>query len=168
MCGQNRLSGLRLLSAMSLLAAASFPALAGDVTLAWDPNQEADLAGYKIFCGTASGTYGAPIIIGKQTTYTITGLSPGTYYFAIKAYNDSGAESGFSNEVYTSIDDASGCACDLNSDSVVNVLDLQTMINSILGIIGNYGRDLNGDGKIDVLDLQVLGNVILGLRSCPL
>jgi len=74
------------------------PALGGDAIVSWDASSEPDLAGYKLYYGTASRSYGAPIDVGNQTTYTITGLGPGTYYFAATAYNTSGNESGFSNE----------------------------------------------------------------------
>jgi hypothetical protein len=73
--------------------------LAGEATLSWDPNAEPTLAGYKIYYGTTSGTYGAPLNAGNATTFTVTGLGPGTYYFALTAYDTSGIESGFSNEV---------------------------------------------------------------------
>ena len=70
------------------------------VILGWDPNTEADLAGYKVYVGTASGVYTTTIDVGKVTTYTVTGLQPGnTYYFVVTAYNLSGFESGYSNEV---------------------------------------------------------------------
>jgi len=72
---------------------------AGDATLSWDPNTASDLAGYKIYFGTSSGTYGTPIDAGTQTTYTVTGLAIGPYYFAVTAYNTAGNESTFSNEV---------------------------------------------------------------------
>lgn len=69
-------------------------------TLEWDPNSESDLAGYKMYFGTASGVYGEPIDVGLATTHTVTGLLHGrTYYFAVSAYNTSGKESGKSNEV---------------------------------------------------------------------
>jgi hypothetical protein len=58
--------------------------------------------------------------------------------------------------------------CDLNSDATVNVLDVQLLVNAIMGIPGSpTGGDLNSDGSTNVLDLQLLINVILGLRSCP-
>ena len=80
-------------------------AIAADVNLAWDANTEADLAGYKVYYGTAIRVYGTPTPVGKITAYTITGLTPGTYYFAITAVNAGGQESGYSNEVFTSIAD---------------------------------------------------------------
>jgi hypothetical protein len=75
-------------------------AFAGQVKLAWDPNTESDLAGYRIHCGTASGSYTMHIDVHKVTTYTVTGLTEGqTYYFAATAYDASGNESGHSNQV---------------------------------------------------------------------
>ena len=159
----------RFVLALGLMLSFGSTALAADVTLAWDPNSETDLAGYKVYYGTASGVFGAPITLGKVTTYTVTGLAPGTYYFAVTAYNAAGLESGFSNEVFTTIPGTpSGSGCDMNGDTSVNIIDLQVLINAILGIQGAAGRDLNGDGTVNILDLQILGNVILGLRSCPI
>ena len=78
----------------------SSSALSAQITLAWDPNTEADLAGYKVYYGIASGTYGSPISVGNVTTYTLAGLTAGqTYYIALKAYNTSNMESDYSNEV---------------------------------------------------------------------
>jgi hypothetical protein len=68
--------------------------------LEWDPNDEPDLAGYKIHYGAASGSYTNVVNVGNQTTYTLTGLTAGvTYYIAATAYNTSGLESTYSNEV---------------------------------------------------------------------
>lgn len=75
-------------------------AMAANASLSWDANTESDLAGYKVYYGTASRSYGAPVDVGNQTAYTVTGLSEGqTYYFAVTAYNDADAESAFSAEV---------------------------------------------------------------------
>jgi hypothetical protein len=57
-----------------------------------------DLAGFKIYYGTAPGVYGTPLDVGNTNTYTISGLSPGTYYFAVTAYDASGSESERSGE----------------------------------------------------------------------
>lgn len=75
--------------------------LVGATTLAWSPNQERDVAGYRVYYGTASRTYGPPITIGNVTAYTLGNLAVGaTYYFAVTAYDTAGYESGFSNEVH--------------------------------------------------------------------
>jgi len=72
----------------------------GTISLAWDANTESDLAGYKVYYGTASGSYGAPISVGKVTSYQLGGLTPGqTYFITLTAYDTAGYESGFSNEV---------------------------------------------------------------------
>jgi hypothetical protein len=70
--------------------------------LSWDVNSAPDLEGYKIYLATTSGGYGAPIATLSMniTSYTVTGLETGTtYFFVVTAYNSSGAESSFSNEV---------------------------------------------------------------------
>lgn len=76
------------------------------VTLTWNPNTESDLAGYKVYRATSSGTYGAPIatIQGNTTSYIATGLQFGTtYFFVVTAYDIAGNESAYSNEVSKSI-----------------------------------------------------------------
>lgn len=88
-----------LATAMILTLFCGGAAWAADAILSWSPNTESDLAGYRVHYGTASRSYTAVIDVGLATTYTVTGLSPGTYYFALTAYNRTGAESGFSNEV---------------------------------------------------------------------
>ena len=70
------------------------------VTLVWDANAEPNLAGYKIYYGTASKSYGWSVDVGKVTTYTVPNLSDGvTYYFAATAYDASNLESTHSGEV---------------------------------------------------------------------
>jgi len=83
----------------SLFFVCNAPLFAADVTLAWNPNGESDLAGYKLYYGTTSHSYGSPVVVGNKTTYTLSGLGTRTYYFAVTAYNSSGKESGFSDEV---------------------------------------------------------------------
>ena len=94
--------GLSTFSLLAVIASTTF--LAGEaccaqVTLAWSPSSAPNLAGYKIYYGTASRNYSSVINAGSQTTATVTGLTSGaTYYFAATAYNTSGIESVFSNE----------------------------------------------------------------------
>ncbi len=153
-----------------LLFVGAATATAADVVLAWDPNTESDLAGYKIYYGNSSGVYSTVVTIGTQTTYTISGLAPGTYYFAVTAFNTSGLESGYSNEVSTTVSGTPGTnGCDLNADSSVNALDLQVLINVIMGTQSLPGKgDFNLDGRVDALDLQLLTMVVLGLNARPI
>jgi hypothetical protein len=54
--------------------------------------------------GNAAGVYGAPVVLGKVTSYTAGNLQLGnTYYFAISAYDISGNESPLSTVVTKSI-----------------------------------------------------------------
>lgn len=77
---------------------------AGEVKLAWDANTESDLAGYRIYYGNASGTYQSTVDVGNVTSYTVTGLGDGLlYFFAVTAYGTTSGESGFSNEVSTTV-----------------------------------------------------------------
>ena len=58
------------------------------VTLAWNANAEADLAGYILYFGQASRSYSSNLHLGKVTNNTVAGLRAGsTYYFAVSAYN---------------------------------------------------------------------------------
>jgi len=73
-------------------------------TLTWNPDASTNLAGYKVYLGTSSGVYSSSVSVGNVTSYTVSNLGVGnTYYFAVTAYNSSGVESGFSNEVSKSI-----------------------------------------------------------------
>jgi fibronectin type 3 domain-containing protein len=84
-------------------------AMAAQATLAWDPNTESDLAGYRVHYGTASGSYTVHTDVHNVTTYTVAGLTAGqTYYFAATAYDASGNESGYSNPVSYAVPAANG------------------------------------------------------------
>ncbi len=76
---------------------------AGQATLTWDANTEADLAGYKVYYGTSPSSYNTSINIGNVTTYSLTLNDGATYYFAVTAYDTSNNESGYSNKVSKSL-----------------------------------------------------------------
>lgn len=74
----------------------------GSVTLSWVPPIDntngtplTDLAGYHIRYGTNQENLTQVIDLAGTTTteYEVSGLTPGTYYFAISAYTATGTES---------------------------------------------------------------------------
>ena len=86
--------------------------LPGTVTLTWIAPTEntngtklTDLAGYHIRYGTDPTGLSKTIDLNSTSTtaYEITGLSPGTYYFAISAYTAEGSESAQSDVGYKTI-----------------------------------------------------------------
>ena len=84
-------------------------------TLYWDmvkaPNiEKIPHAGFRVYFGTASGSYlqpfGQGVDVGKVTSYTVQGLTPGTrYYFAVTT-QVGGHESRYSNEAFKDIPSA--------------------------------------------------------------
>ena len=68
------------------------------VTLAWDPNREADLAGYRLYRGRSSGVFDRTVDVGNVTTFTDGDLQTEVaYYYVVTAYNTAGLESDPSN-----------------------------------------------------------------------
>lgn len=83
------------------------------VTLSWeapttnsDGSPLTDLGGYKLYCGQSSGTYGTVKDVGNILAYPISNDLPidGTYYCSATAYDTSGNESPYSNEVTFPLD----------------------------------------------------------------
>jgi len=76
-------------------------------TLTWNASTDPRVVGYRVYYGTASRTYiqarNNGIKLGLVTTYTVTGLQPGRYYFAVTAFKPPSPEvdeSPYSNEVF--------------------------------------------------------------------
>lgn len=66
-----------------------------------DGSPLSDLAGYKFYWGQSPDDLGATDNVSNPgiASYVITGLTAGTWYFAVTAYDSSGLESSFSNVV---------------------------------------------------------------------
>jgi len=79
-------------------------AFAASISVSWNANTEADLAGYKVYFGNQSRAYGAGIDVGKTTNYRLDNAQSGrTYYVAVTAYDTSGNESDYSAEASVNI-----------------------------------------------------------------
>ena len=72
---------------------------ASPVTVAWDANNEPDLAGYVVSYGPAPGVYTVSVDVGNQTSWQFDLVAGESYYFAVKAYTSAALSSVFSNEV---------------------------------------------------------------------
>src|SRR3989442_11317826 len=134
------------LTALCFLA----PALssAAQVTLAWDPNTETDLAGYKLYYGLSNGSYPSSVDVGNLTSYTLSGLLEGRiYYFAVTAYNLSLGESGFSNEVSKALADVTPPTVSLTAPAAgATVLGTMTVSAGATDNVGIVGVQFKLDG----------------------
>jgi len=115
--------------------------LAASVTLGWDPNTDADCAGYQIYYGEASGEYWFQQDVGNQTRHTVNDLEEGkTYYFAVTAYNLENLESDYSKELAYTVPVESPPDVEIlnpvqtsSSASVLDIgfqLDLENVVNA--------------------------------------
>jgi hypothetical protein len=89
-------------TASASLAAFSVTVTTGSASLSWDaPTQNTngtpvtDLAGYTIYYGTSPSalTQSVQVANPSATSYVVSGLSAGTYYFAVSAYSTEGTQS---------------------------------------------------------------------------
>ncbi len=73
---------------------------AQQVEIRWEPNTDHDLAGYKIYYGKSKRYYKNWITVGNQTAFTFkTFPDTGRIHLALTAYDSTGNESLFSDEV---------------------------------------------------------------------
>jgi hypothetical protein len=98
-CGN--LKPLGLFTGVLLLLNLFLPTEAAErVTLAWDPNPEPDIAGYKLRYGLQSRKYTTLVDVGNVTNATVSGLvTSNVYYFVLTAYNTVALESDYSAEL---------------------------------------------------------------------
>jgi hypothetical protein len=92
-------------------------AFGADVSLQWDANTESTLAGYRIYYGLSSGTYPTMLDVGNHTSCVISDLVEGEeYFFVATAYDTSGNESGYSNQVSCTVVDSTNSTIIDNGD----------------------------------------------------
>jgi PKD repeat protein len=85
----------------SLIILTAIPSHAASVRLGWEASTT-PVDGYQVYYGLSSGDYDVTLDVGNALSVAINGLVAGlTYYFAVTAYNRSGHESAFSDEVTT-------------------------------------------------------------------
>ena len=120
------------------------------MNLAWD-NSADPVAGYRVYYGKSSRNYINSFNLGNSASCRIAVQGSGAYYFAVKAYDSSGNESGFSNEVGISFVGAPNliAASKLNGDGKADIVGLtatgaiyySTNLGSWYTVPGTLGND---------------------------
>lgn len=93
------------------IAVVSAPVTTGSATLNWtrptlnsDGSTLTDLYSYKIYYGTSSTALNNSVVVsGDLTSYTISNLATGTWYFAISSINAASVEGNRSNAASKSL-----------------------------------------------------------------
>ncbi len=100
---------------------------------------------------TISNTIFANVDKRNCTLYVPTGSAD-----LYRAAND---WSGFSTIVEKPMTDG-----DVNGDGSIDVDDVNSIINMVLGLGGGEGVDVNGDGSVDIFDINMIINLVLGIN----
>ena len=138
---------------IALSLAYILPALSGfaqdppgvQVSIGWnapefdeDGNPLNDLAGYRVYYGNQSRQYTVSRNVGNQTRATISPLDPhAAYYFAVTAYDSSGNESSYSQEL--------AWAFDLDTDGLPDSWE-RTYFGTTAAADGGPNADYDRDG----------------------
>jgi len=115
------------------------PAMAETVSLQWDPNTDANLAGYKVYYSpdTSSFTSAIPVDVGLKTSASLSGLDPShSYQFAVTAYDTDGTESSFSNVVTIAeqVQPTVGITSPLNAANVSGTVTVSVSASDNIGV----------------------------------
>ena len=121
------------------------------VTLAWSANPSITIAGYRLYYGGESRTYTNMLDTGSSTSVTVPNLAVGaTYFFAVTAYDITGLESPFSDEISYTVPSLA-------------ILGAQAVSPGQVVLSGNgpagYGYEIQLSG--DLQNWTAIGNVIM-------
>ncbi|MCW1920918.1 Ig-like domain-containing protein [Luteolibacter arcticus] len=142
-------------AAVVSLAGSAFAAGTNSVSLAWDPNPETNIAGYRLQYGLTPGNYPSVVDAGAATSATANGLNQGTtYYFTVVAYNSAGQFSPASSEVTYTVPGAPNTAPSATSFSVTVAEDSQ-----------NFATLGGTDGEGDLLTYSIVSAPAKGTLS---
>jgi hypothetical protein len=129
-----------LLFMVLLIVTSTCFAAPSEVTLAWDPPEvSTDVVGYKVYVGNKTGVYSTTTYdAGNILTYTFKNLPDGKYFFVVTAYNASGLQSPYSNEVTISIDTLP--PSHPKTLKIINVKSTVVLPNGTITVINTTGQ----------------------------
>ncbi len=162
---------LRLIAVLLACVLVAATAHAATITIAWDRNTEANIGGYVVSYGTASGVYATSVDVGLLTTWTLTvpDTDTRTYFFRVQAYNTQAARSAYSNE-------ASGAAtvapaptppAPPTSSQVPPFGLVETPLDNTNGVTGSVPFSGWALDDIGVSSLAICRNVVAGEGAGP-
>lgn len=136
---------------------------AGSVNLSWSASQDADVAGYNVYrAETPGGDYQTIARNINTTSYTDNNIDNKTYFYVVKAIDNSLNRSVYSNEVSASINGNNDLITryeftDNLLDSTVNVNHLSSFgtITYTTGKTGTKAVSLNGTNSFLQLPVEV-------------
>ena len=132
----------------------------GAVLIEWNTNTEPDLAGYRVYWGTASGVYTGMVDVGltqspASPAYVLGSLIPGVlYFFSVTAYDTANNESGFGPET---------SATPTGERFGTSTLLVQAIVRpSSIGSLEAVGGPVIVRGQVTILATGVLGGELFG------
>ena len=142
-----------------------------------EPGKKVHLRGVKIYGGDYDGKANAPQESGDALMRTITGITGnsyelknliagGRYVYRVKAvYNETSASKWSDLQKITLVAQAGAVLGDVDGNGTVDVSDVTTLTNYILGLNPSPflldNADVNHDGKLNVTDVTGIFNIIL-------
>ncbi|MBN1541615.1 T9SS type A sorting domain-containing protein [candidate division KSB1 bacterium] len=135
---------------------------AGDLTVQvlWDPNEEIDLAGYRVHWGTTPSRMNNSQDVGLVTSCWLTGLDDqASYYIAVTAVDFWGNESAPSNNIVV----ASG-----DGPALPQVFDLSPGFPNPCKPTSQFDVRIPQEGPVTVAVYNLLGEKIREIENNPL
>ena len=104
-----------------------------------------------------------------DTCYTVRALNGGTYQYIVKAIYTDGTESVWSNIQHVTLTGSGDepFIGDVNNDGEVNIADVTSIIDYLLGSPSEsfniVNADVNGDDEVNIADVTALIDILLGM-----
>lgn len=117
-----------LLGAILLTLPTALLAETGKVTLAWDPIDDPDVAGYTVVWGQAPRSYSAAQTVGITTEATVSLESGKTYYMAVRGVDKQGVPGELSDEVTAIVKGPDTVPPTISAVSVVNITSSSAVV----------------------------------------